>query len=52
MQAGRLEVKWLETSAMPADGLTKPLPPQKHSAFVRQLGLVEINVQNAEVVCR
>lgn len=28
---------------MPADGLTKPLPAQKHAAFVQQLNLVDIS---------
>jgi hypothetical protein len=27
---------------MPADGLTKPLPRQKHQHFVQQLGLVDL----------
>ena len=27
---------------MPADGLTKALPRQKHEKFVKQLGLVDI----------
>jgi hypothetical protein len=27
---------------MPADGLTKALPRQKHQTFLQQLGLVDI----------
>jgi len=27
---------------MPADGLTKALPRQKHEIFIKQLGLVDI----------
>jgi hypothetical protein len=27
---------------MPADGFTKPLSAEKHSHFIRQLGLVDI----------
>jgi hypothetical protein len=39
---GRLTVQWIPTADMPADGLTKILPKQKHIQFVRQLGLVDI----------
>jgi hypothetical protein len=28
---------------MPADGLTKALPRQKHDIFIKQLGLVDIS---------
>jgi hypothetical protein len=28
---------------MPADGFTKPLSAEKHSHFVKQLGLVDIS---------
>ena len=42
VQEGRLHVNWIPTDEMPADGLTKALPRQKHEAFVRQLGLVDI----------
>jgi hypothetical protein len=41
--AGHIQVSWLGTSQMPADGLTKSLPRQKHDTFVEQLGLVEIS---------
>ena len=39
----QLMVKWQSTAEMPADGLTKVLPGQKHKEFVRQLGLVNIH---------
>jgi len=40
---GRLQVEWKPTSQMPADGLTKILPRQKHKSFVQQLGLSDIS---------
>jgi hypothetical protein len=42
VQAKRLRVNWVRTTEMPADGLTKALPRQKHEDFVRQLGLIDI----------
>ena len=42
VQAGRIRLDWLATNDMPADGLTKALPRQRHERFVRQLGLVDI----------
>ena len=39
----RISVRWVPTTEMPADGLTKPLPRQRHEAFIRQLGLVDIS---------
>ena len=42
VQQGCLRVNWLPTDDMPADGLMKALPRQKHEVFVRQLGLVDI----------
>src|SRR5436305_6182788 len=38
----RISVRWVPTTEMPADGLTKPLARQRHEAFIRQLGLVDI----------
>jgi len=32
----------MPATGMPADGLIKALPRQKHEAFVRQIGLVDI----------
>ena len=40
--ASRISVQWVPTNHMPADGLTKILPKQKFTAFVRQLGLIDI----------
>jgi Reverse transcriptase (RNA-dependent DNA polymerase) len=45
VQAGRIEIEWMPTAEMPADGLTKQLPRQKHEEFVRQLNLVDISDQ-------
>jgi hypothetical protein len=42
-EAGQLQVSWMATNHMPADGLTKSLSSQKHSTFVEQLGLVDIS---------
>jgi hypothetical protein len=41
-QAGRLRVEWVSTADMPAVGLTKALPRQKHEDFVHPLGLYTI----------
>ena len=42
VEAGRIHIKWVPTAQMPADGLTKILPPQKHERFVAHLGLVRL----------
>ena len=42
VEASQLNVVWVPTDKMPADGLTKILPKQKYREFVRQLGLVDI----------
>jgi hypothetical protein len=42
VEAGHIYIKWVPTGQMPADGLTKILPPQKHETFVAQLGLVRL----------
>lgn len=42
-EAGHLQVNWMATNQMPADGLTKLLSSQKHSTFVEQLGLINIS---------
>lgn len=39
VQAKRLSVQWVNTTDMPADGLTKCLPNQKHTAFIKHLGM-------------
>jgi hypothetical protein len=38
----RIQVNWVPTDQMPADGLTKVLPRPKHKSFVKQLGLKDI----------
>jgi hypothetical protein len=38
----KLQIQWISTKEMPADGLTKALPRQKHETFVQQLKLVDI----------
>lgn len=40
--AARINIKWVPTTYMPADGLTKILPKQKFAGFVRQLSLIDI----------
>jgi hypothetical protein len=42
VQENRLHIEWIPTADMPADGLTKALPKQKHHIFLKQLGLVDI----------
>lgn len=48
VQAGRLAVDWIPTAQMPADGLTKALPRQKHERFIQQLGLTDVGYQLKE----
>lgn len=42
VQNGRINVSWMLTNEMSADGLTKHLPRQKHEVFLKQLNLVDI----------
>ncbi|KAJ5124630.1 uncharacterized protein N7515_008455 [Penicillium bovifimosum] len=42
VQAKRLQIQWIDTNNMPADGLTKALTRPKHDAFIRQLGMEQI----------
>ncbi|THC87359.1 hypothetical protein EYZ11_013195 [Aspergillus tanneri] len=42
VQNGNIHVQWVPTAEMPADGLTKLLPDQKHQEFIKMLGLVNI----------
>ena len=42
---GKISVQWVPTTDMPADGFTKPLSAEKHSHFIKQLGLVDISSQ-------
>lgn len=42
---GKITVQWVPTTDMPADGFTKPLLAEKHSHFMKQLGLVDISLR-------
>ena len=42
VQNGHLEVTYVKSDDMAADGLTKSLPRQKHDKFFRLLGMEEI----------
>jgi ribonuclease HI len=42
VSARRMQVSWVPTEKMPADGLTKPLPKQKHQTFLDLLGMRDI----------
>ena len=41
-QQQNININWIPTSQMPADGLTKALPHQKHELFIWLLRLVDI----------
>jgi hypothetical protein len=43
VQKGTVDVKWIPTRAMPADGFTKALPRQKHKEFMKMIGLVHVS---------
>jgi hypothetical protein len=49
---GKVKIEWIATAEMPADGFTKALSRQKHSNFLRQLNIVDIEhlIQKATVV--
>ena len=42
VEGNRLYVHWKPTNQMPADGMTKILPRQKHAEFIQQLHLNDI----------
>ena len=42
VQNKRITTGWIPTAQMPADGLTKPLPPQRHYNFVKHLNMINI----------
>ena len=42
VQEGNIEVNWVPTAQMEADGLTKMLSTQQHRHFMTQLGLEEV----------
>jgi hypothetical protein len=50
VQAGRIDVQWIPTAEMVADGFTKVLPAQKHIEFVKQLNLVDIRDRFADLI--
>jgi hypothetical protein len=50
VQERKLNIEWLATSEMPADGLTKALTRQKQQEFVRQLRLVDISLILSTIV--
>jgi hypothetical protein len=39
----RVEVDWVQTKDMSADGVTKALPKEKHNHFMKQSGLVDLS---------
>jgi hypothetical protein len=40
---GRIQVQWVASNEMPADGLTKLLTAQQHKAFLAQINMVDIS---------
>jgi hypothetical protein len=42
VQNNAIAVEWIPTASMPADGFTKMLPAQKHTQFIKQLGIQDI----------
>jgi hypothetical protein len=43
VQAKKIQVEWIPTAEMPADGFTKPLSRQKHEHFVRLINMVNLD---------
>jgi hypothetical protein len=43
VQNGDIDVQWVHTVVMPADGLTKVLPKQEFDKSVEKLGLRDIS---------
>ena len=39
VQQGRIDIEYIQTDFMVADGLTKPLGPQKFKTFLQQMGM-------------
>ena len=44
-ERGSIHCEWMESSKMPADGLTKILGPQQQAAFLRQISPVDHEVE-------
>jgi hypothetical protein len=49
VEGNRLYVHWKPTNQMPADGMTKILPRQKHAEFIQQLHLNDIRSKVREM---
>ncbi|KAJ5666536.1 uncharacterized protein N7477_008984 [Penicillium maclennaniae] len=47
--AGNIDIAWIETNSMPADGLTKPLPYHKHQRFIDHLNMTDIQDRIVEI---
>jgi hypothetical protein len=47
-----MELKWIPTADMPADGLTKGLTKQKNEVFIKQLNLVDISDRLGPITTR
>ena len=43
VENGHINIKWVPTSEMAADGFTKALPRQKHEDFIRHLNMVNVD---------
>jgi len=48
-EKGTVKLEWISTNNMPADGFTKALGPQKHTAFLKQLNIVNISHMLSEI---
>ena len=46
VQNKQISIEWTSTTSILADGLTKPLPPQRHKEFVRLIRLQPANMVN------
>jgi hypothetical protein len=47
VQRGSINIKWIPTDQMIADGFTKELGPQKHAYFIKQLNMVQVQLPQA-----
>lgn len=44
VRSKRINIEWTSSTAIIADGLTKSLPPQRHTEFVRLIGLHRLDL--------
>ena len=44
VEAKRLQIEWIPTTQMPADGFTKALTRAKHQAFIQHLRMQDIGL--------